>query len=137
MKPAYAFLDTDIARKKVGALLNLHSCLFCGHTSDIKITRLAKTMRGKIDAGLPSHNGTPIAPEATLGLPLPVAPHRALENVPPDNQQAVQKIGVQELPRRFAELGERMRAHEFVYIEIKANSRKDLVSSHSASDFVN
>jgi hypothetical protein len=109
VKPTNAFFNADIARKKTCFLLDLHPCLLRRHSSDIEVTSLTETMGRKINARLTTHDRTPITPETTLGLPLPVAPHRTLKNITPDNQQAMKEISVKELPRSLSPLCKRMR----------------------------
>ena len=121
----------NIAWEKVCVLFDFHSRLFSGHAGNVEISGLSETMGGEINAGLPPNDGTPIAPEAAFGLPLPVAPHGALENVSPDNEQAVQVIGVQELPGLLAPLLVSVRADQLINIEIRAYRYQYLSSRHS------
>ena len=61
---------------------------------------------------------TSVASQSSLIGGLGIAGHRHLQNIPADDEQTMQVVGIEELPGPLAPLAMRMVAHKFRDLEI-------------------
>lgn len=117
MQPRHAALDADIAREQVRVGFERQSSLLGGHVGNGEIPRFAEKVRGEVNGFLAFHHRAHVAPQPPLMLVVAVAVHGPLQNVPPDDEQAMEVIGVEELPCVLSPLFECMVAHQLVDVE--------------------
>ena len=94
MEPRYGLLDADVAREKARVRLDCLPRLLGGHSRNRKVARLSEDMRGQVHGFLLLHKLAHVAAQAPLLLPGPVAPHWFLEDVPADDEECVEEVGI-------------------------------------------
>ena len=132
VQPRHTILHSYVAGQQVGISLDLLSCLFCGHPLDSEVASFAQNVRRQIDRRLTTHQATSIAPKTSLigfGLVI-VAIHRSFENVATNNEQHVQIVCVEELPRLVVPSGQGVVADEFFGFEELLQLSNDLRPGH-------
>ena len=132
MQPRHTILHSYVAGQQVGISLDLLSCLFCGHSLNSEVASLAENVRRQIDRRLTTHQATSIAPEASLeGLcSICIARHPCFEDVATNNEQHVQIVCVEELPRLVTPSGQGVIAYEFFGVEELLQLPNDLRPGH-------
>ena len=130
MYPSHSFFKTNRTGQFRSVLLNLLSGIFGTHSNNSKIPSLAKNVARKIRTGFATNDRTAITSKPALSFSLPVAVHRFLKNITPDDEQRMQIIRVQELPRLIAPFGIDMRTYKFIDVEIWLDRRKYFFSCH-------
>jgi hypothetical protein len=98
MKPIYTALHANRTRKEMSIISDAGTGFLCRDSLKRKVSSFAENMAGKIDRILALHKLATIAAQSSLIQPLIVAYHRKPENIPADNQETMQKIGIKELP---------------------------------------
>lgn len=136
MKPPDAVLDADVAREEVRVGFDGLTGLVGGHARYGEIARLAQQVRGEVNRPLAPDHRTDVAPQAPLVLVAAVAVQGPLQDVPPDEEQAVQKVGIEKLPGVLAPFFERVVAHQFVDIEEHFDLGQNFVSGHVGQLFI-
>ena len=133
MEPADTLLHPDRAGEEGGVGLDELPRLLCGQSGDREVPSLAQDVGGEVDGALAPDHVAAVAPQAALLLLGAVAPHRPLDDVAPDHQQAVEVVGVQELPRLVAPLVEGVVAYQLVDVEVRADGGQYLLACHASS----
>ena len=98
-------------------LPNLLPCLLCRHALHREVASFTEKVARQIHRTLLLHQLAHIATKATLTHDAVVAGHRCLQNIPTNDEQGVQVVGIEELPRSLAPLGEGVVAHQLVNVE--------------------
>ena len=105
-------------------------CLLCGHSLRCEVARLAEDMARKVVPCLALDKVAHVAPQTSLVRIIVIACHRHLKDIPPDDEQGMEIVGIKELPRPLAPSAESVVAHKFPHLKELVQVSYDFVTIH-------